>query len=83
MIDETYEWRPETGDFPIPMLLDAKDKTYVLKVRNTTGHDIEVLFVHLRNKTQGDGKYSWAIAALSDGETLTGQDLVRHLVGSR
>ena len=84
MIDENYEWRPETEDFPIPMLLDARDKTYVLKVRNTTGHDdIEVVFVHLRNKTQGDGKYSWAVAALFDGETLTGQDLVRHLVGSR
>lgn len=64
------------GDIePPPDFLDAEDKTYVLKVRNTAGRDIEVVFVHLRNKTQGGGRYSWALVALPNS------DLVIYLVG--
>lgn len=81
MVKGTYEWRAQAEDFAIPMLLDAEDKTYVLKVRNTAGRDIEVVFVHLRNKTQGGGTYSWAMVALPGADPVTGQDLVIYLVG--
>ena len=82
MIEGTYEWRAQAEDFTIPMLLDAEDKTYVLKVRNTAGRDIEVVFVHLRSKTQGGGTYSWALTALPGADPVTGQDLVIYLVGA-
>ena len=74
---KTSGWRRKAERYP-PMLLDREDRLYVLEVKGVED-DIEVVFVHLLNKNQGGGAYSWALAVHPDGETLTGNDLVEYV----